>query len=298
MIGQTSSATHDEQQYFDLVRRVISTGVTRTDRSGAVTKSVFGAMTRWNLTGHVVPLLTTKRVFWRGIVEELLWFIRGGTNAESLRSQGVHIWDAHGSRAHLDSCGLTDYPEYELGPIYGHQWRHWGASYPAAVSGTETQSPGIDQLSQCIHQIRTTPTSRRIVMTAWQPAQLSQMALPPCHILCQFFVNEKKLSCLVYQRSCDLALGVPFNLASYALLTHLIAHVTNLEAVELIHSMGDVHLYQSHVPLIGCQLSRTPYPFPTLQLDRQTFDIDSITAADIQLLNYVSHPKIEFPLVV
>lgn len=253
---------------------------------------------RFSLRDGVFPLLTTKKVFWRGVVEELLWFIRGSTDAKELSERGVKIWDANGSRQFLDGIGLTDREEGDLGPVYGFQWRHFGAKYTNMRADYTGQ--GVDQLAECIRKIKTQPTDRRIIMSAWNPADLSQMALPPCHMFCQFFVDvsRRELSCLMYQRSCDMGLGVPFNIASYALLTCMIAHVCDLKPAEFIHTLGDTHVYLNHVDALNEQLTRVPNPFPTLRLNPDVRDIDHFTAQDIALEGYAPHGPIKMDMAV
>lgn len=285
---------HEENQYLDLVRAILASPE-RDDRTKVGTFSQFGAQQRWDLS-HCFPLLTTKAVFWKGVVQELLWFIRGDTNAKHLSEQGVTIWDANGSREFLDSRGLTGREEGDLGPIYGFQWRHFGARYESCHSDYSGQ--GVDQLNQVIHLIKTDPASRRIVLSAWNPAALDDMALPPCHVMCQFYVSGDRLSCLMYQRSCDMGLGVPFNIASYSLLTCLIAQVTGLKPGEFIHTLGDAHVYKSHVEAVTEQLQRQPHTFPVLQLNPDIREIEAFTAADLTLVGYNAHPRIRMEMAV
>jgi dihydrofolate reductase/thymidylate synthase len=214
--------THEEFQYLNLIREVISSGNSRDDRTGTGTLSKFGGIMRFDLKNSF-PLITTKDVFWRGVVEELLWFIRGETNSKKLSEKGVKIWDGNGSREFLDSLNLHHRQEGDLGPVYGFQWRHFGADYQDMFS--DYNNKGVDQLKDLIHRIKNDPYSRRLILSAWNPADLSIMALPPCHVMSQFYVQDGKLSCGMYQRSADIGLGVPFNIASYALLTVLLAEV-------------------------------------------------------------------------
>lgn len=251
---------------------------------------------RFTLKDGVVPVLTTKKVFWRGVVEELLWFIRGDTNANHLSQKGVKIWDANGSREYLDSIGLKERQVGDLGPIYGWQWRHFGAKY--VDMNTDYTGQGIDQLKECIEKITKNPTDRRIVLTAWNPSDLKLMALPPCHMFCQFYVANGELSCLMYQRSCDLGLGVPFNIASYGLFTHMMAHVCGLKAAEFIHVLGDTHVYLNHIAALKEQLTRTPRPFPKLKINPDVKDIDSFKADDLELVGYNPHPPIKMDMAV
>jgi thymidylate synthase len=286
----TQQQNTDEQQYLDLVRYVIEKGVIKNDRTGTGTKSVFGATMRFSLRNDTIPLITTKQVFWRGVLHELLWFINGNTNSFSLKEKNVNIWNAHGSRQYLDSINLKDNPEGDLGPVYGFQWRHFGAKYVGL--NHDYQGEGIDQLKEVINLIKTDPNSRRILFTAWNPLDLNKMALPPCHVLAQFSVNEGELSCILYQRSADLGLGVPFNIASYSLLTHIIAKCTGLRAGEFIHMIGDAHVYLNHENALLDQLKRVPYQFPTISFNNVYEDIDQYQASDINLVGYKNHGSI------
>jgi thymidylate synthase len=292
----TTTCSHPEQQYLDLVRRTILSGANRPDRTGTGTLSTFGAMMRFDLNDGSFPLLTTKRVFWKGVMEELLWFLSGSTDAKALSARGVKIWDANGSKEALASRGLNEREEGDLGPVYGFQWRHWGAEY--VDRNTDYAGKGFDQLADCIRRIKEDPSDRRIVMSAWNVSDLSKMALPPCHMICQFYVAEGKLSCLMYQRSADLGLGVPFNIASYALLTCLVAQVCGLERGEFVHTMGDAHVYLNHVDPLLEQLERTPKPFPKLRLNERVADIDAFMAEDIILEDYHPHPSIKMEMCV
>ncbi len=256
--------------YLDLLERILSDGVPRDDRTGTGTLSIFGHQMRFDL-GRGFPLLTTKKLHVRSIVHELLWFLRGETNVESLRRNGVTIWDEW-----ADEKG-------ELGPIYGSQWRSW-----SAPSG-ET----IDQIDAAVRMIRETPASRRILVSAWNVADLPRMALPPCHVLFQFYVAKGRLSCQLYQRSADVFLGVPFNIASYSLLTHMIAHVTGLQAGEFIHTLGDAHLYRNHLEQARLQLEREPMLPPALVFARDLNDLAEFRYDDIRIEGYRAHPPIK-----
>ncbi|KAK9847913.1 hypothetical protein WJX84_009309, partial [Apatococcus fuscideae] len=253
------ASQHEEQQYLDLVADVIKNGAVRPDRTGTGTLSLFGKQMRFNLR-HSFPLLTTKRVFWRGVAEELLWFISGSTNAKRLQDKGISIWDGNASRAYLDSIGLSNREEGDLGPVYGFQWRHFGAEYKGMHADYSGQ--GVDQLADLISRIKSNPEDRRLILSAWNPTALPDMALPPCHLMCQFYVADGELSCQMYQRSCDLGLGVPFNIASYALLTYLIAHTCGLQPGDLVHVLGDAHVYSNHVEPLKQQMKNQPRPFP------------------------------------
>jgi len=263
------------QQYLDLLNRVLDEGVDRGDRTGTGTRAVFGHQMRFDLA-EGFPLLTTKKLHTRSIIHELLWFIRGDTNIRYLQENGVSIWDEW-----ADGNG-------DLGPVYGKQWRRW-----QGVDGRE-----IDQLAELVEAIRTTPESRRLMLSAWNPADLPQMALPPCHCLFQFFVAEGRLSCQLYQRSADIFLGVPFNIASYALLTHMIAAVCDLKPGTFVHTLGDAHLYSNHFEQARLQLTRTPGPLPTLVLRRVPDSIDGFTFEDFEITGYEAAPNIPAPIAV
>jgi thymidylate synthase len=263
------------QLYHDFLRHVLTTGVKKTDRTGTGTISVFGYQMRYNLADGF-PLLTTKRVHTKSIIHELLWFLKGDTNIAYLKENGVSIWDEW-----ADAGG-------NLGPVYGHQWRSW-----PAPDGSH-----IDQISQLIQQIKTNPDSRRLIVSAWNVADIPKMKLPPCHAFFQFYVANGKLSCQLYQRSADIFLGVPFNIASYALLTHMVAQVCDLELGEFIHSFGDAHIYLNHLEAVELQLSRSPYPLPTLHLNPEKKDIFDFSFEDIRIENYQFHPAIKAAVAI
>nr|ODN93711.1 thymidylate synthase [Cryptococcus depauperatus CBS 7855] len=302
-----------EYQYLDLISRIISTGEVRPDRTGTGTLALFAPPAlHFSLSNDTLPLLTTKRVFLRGVVAELLWFISGCTDAKVLQDQDIHIWDGNGSKEFLDKVGLGHRREGDLGPVYGFQWRHFGAEYTDADG--DYSGKGVDQLQNVIDKIKNNPTDRRIILSAWNPkgkfCHLPLMALPPCHMFCQFFVTlspvedpdaKRKLSCLMYQRSCDLGLGVPFNIASYALLTHMIAFITNTEPHELILQMGDAHVYRDHVEPLKTQLEREPRAFPKLKWARsrdEIGDIDGFKVEDFIVEGYRPHGKIDMKMSV
>ncbi|KAG7400365.1 hypothetical protein PHYBOEH_005953 [Phytophthora boehmeriae] len=292
-----NSPPHEELQYLALIRQILAQGAKREDRTGTGTLSVFGAQMRFSLRDNVFPLLTTKRVFWRGVAEELLWFISGDTSAHTLQQKDIHIWDGNGSREYLDSRGLQSREVGDLGPVYGFQWRHFGAKYTDMHADYTGQ--GVDQLAEVIHKLRTNPTDRRIVLSAWNPADLNEMALPPCHMFCQFYVADGELSCQMYQRSADMGLGVPFNIASYALLTRLVAQVTGLKPGEFIHVIGDAHVYLNHVEPLQKQLTRTPRPFPTLHINSdKTTSIDDFKFEDLEVREYRPHGTIKMAMSV
>jgi thymidylate synthase len=263
-----------DTQYEDLLRTVLQSGSSKNDRTGTGTKSVFGAQLRYDLSAGF-PLVTTKRVHFRSVAYELLWFLRGDSNVRWLQEHGVTIWDEWAR------------PDGELGPVYGVQWRSW----PTPDGGH------IDQVQQVLDRLRTDPDSRRLIVSAWNVAALDDMALPPCHAFFQFYVADGRLSCQLYQRSADLFLGVPFNLASYALLTHLVAAQVGLAVGDFIWTGGDCHIYDNHVEQVREQLSREPYPFPTLRISRRPslFDYEY---DDLELLDYQHHPTIKAPVAV
>ncbi|KAH7907122.1 thymidylate synthase/dCMP hydroxymethylase domain-containing protein [Hygrophoropsis aurantiaca] len=298
-----SNPNHEEYQYLHLVKRVIDTGESRPDRTGTGTLSIFAPPNlRFSLADATFPLLTTKRTFLRGIVEELLWFVRGATDAKQLSDKGIKIWDGNGSKEFLEKRGLGYRREGDLGPVYGFQWRHFGAQY--VDCDTDYSGKGVDQLKECIRKIKQDPTDRRIILSAWNPADIPLMALPPCHMMCQFYVHlsssstKPKLSCLMYQRSADLGLGIPFNIASYALLTHMIAHVTDTDPHELIIQLGDAHVYKDHSSALETQLAREPKPFPKIKWRRKVEDIDNMDSEDIIIEGYDPHPAIAMKMSV
>lgn len=286
---------HDEHEYLRLCRKILAHGKRKGDRTGTGTISLFGAQMRFNIR-ESFPLLTTKRVFWRGVLEELLWFIKGSTNANELSEKKVHIWDANGSRQFLDKIGFTEREEGDLGPVYGFQWRHFGAEYKDMY--TDYTGQGVDQLANVIETIKSDPNSRRIMMCAWNAKDICQMALPPCHALCQFYVSDGELSCQLYQRSADMGLGVPFNIASYSLLTYMIAHITGLKPGDFVHTIGDAHIYSNHVDAIEEQLKREPTPFPTLHIAREITCIDDFKSEDFEVKGYKPHKKIPMKMAV
>ena len=294
--SSSDSGNPEEMQYLGLVREIIDHGVLRGDRTGTGTLSKFGVQMRFSLRQGVFPLLTTKKVFWRGVAEELLWFVKGCTNAKELSDKGIHIWDGNASREFLDKNGLGHREEGDLGPVYGFQWRHFGAEYKDMH--TDYSGQGVDQLKQCVERIKSTPEDRRIVLTAWNPADLSKMALPPCHMFCQFYVSNGELSCQMYQRSADMGLGVPFNIASYALLTVMMAQVCGLRAGDFVHSIGDAHVYVNHVDALREQLKRSPRPFPRLLINPAVKDIDGFKYDDFTVEGYQPDAAVKMQMAV
>jgi thymidylate synthase len=324
-LTKVTAQIHEEYQYLYLLNAILEKGFWEEGRNGK-TKSLFGHSMRFSLKNGQIPILTTKKTAWKTCLKELLWFIRGDMNNQLLKEQGVHIWDANGSREFLDSRELTNYEEDELGPIYGYQWRHFNKPYyckndekmikmclnecwnygnidsnqELIEDYTKMGETGIDQLQQIIDALKDPAqrTSRRLVMTAWNPCQLDQMALPPCHILCQFNVHDgNKLSCSMYQRSGDFPLGIPFNIASYSFLTHLIAKHCGLEAYEFVHFVGNCHIYEEHIDTIKEQLTREPYDFPTLVIKQSRGNINDYQVEDFEIHNYQSHPAIKMKMV-
>jgi thymidylate synthase len=272
--GAATSCPAVDTQYEDLLRHVLADGVAKSDRTGTGTRSVFGYQLRYRLH-RGFPLITTKRVHFKSIAVELLWFLRGDSNVRWLHEHGVTIWDEWAG------------PDGELGPVYGVQWRSW-------------PTPGgdqVDQISQVLDQLRTNPDSRRLMVSAWNVAELEAMALPPCHVLFQFYVAEGRLSCQLYQRSADLFLGVPFNIASYALLTHLVAQQVGLDVGDFIWTGGDCHIYDNHVAQVTEQLSRVPYPFPRIEIDRAP-SLFAYRYEDLRLVGYRHHPVLKAPVAV
>ena len=280
------------QQYLELLDTVMRTGETRDDRTGVGTRSLFGWQSRYDLA-EGFPLLTTKRVHPRSVIVELLWFLAGRTDNDWLNERGVSIWDEW---ATADQTGRFGREAGDLGPIYGHQWRNFGATRDRDGS---FRSDGVDQLRHVIEEIRTNPSSRRLIVSGWNPREAEQVALPPCHTLFQFYVTgDGRLSCQLYQRSADLFLGVPFNIASYALLTHMVAHVCGLQPGVFVHTFGDVHLYRNHVDQATLQLSRSPRPLPRVSLSPAVRTIEGFTLDDITVEGYDPHPAIPAPVAV
>jgi thymidylate synthase len=301
----------EEDQYLDLLRNIIDNGHMEMGRNGN-TKSIFGASMRFSLANGKIPILTTKKTAWKTCLKELLWFISGSTDNKVLNAQNVHIWDGNATPEYLATRGLSHYPDGELGPIYGKQWRHFNGPFLKKIGtkydsdwledseSEEKRFKGIDQLQQIIDQLKNplTRNSRRLIMTAWNPCQLDEMALPPCHIMCQFNVHDgNKLSCCMMQRSNDEACGTSFNIASYSFLTHLIARHCGLEAYEFVYFKGNCHIYEEHIEGIKIQIERKPFPFPTVSIKEVRENINDYKVEDFEIHNYQHHEPIKFQMV-
>lgn len=340
----TAGSAHEENQYLNLIKDILARGEHRPDRTGTGTLSLFAPpQLRFSLSKPdaanldspdtyipVLPLLTTKRVYHKAVIAELLWFLQGSTSSKPLSDQGVRIWDGNGSRAFLDKLGFSSREEGDLGPVYGFQWRHFGAEY--VDPHTDYTGQGVDQISEIVHKLKNNPYDRRILLSAWNVADLGKMALPPCHLLAQFYVSyphaargeqewraqqvvpstngtnggaphksKGRLSCVLYQRSCDMGLGVPFNIASYALLTHMLAYACDLIPGEFIHNMGDAHIYLDHIEALNEQLGRAPKDFPSLNIkrsDRGSGNMYDWKLEELEILNYKPHGGIKMKMSV
>jgi thymidylate synthase len=287
---------HEENQYINLIDDILNENTEFVGRNGN-TKAIFGSAMHFSLEENSVPFLTSKKLAWKTCLKELLWFISGNTSNKTLKEQNVHIWDANGSREFLDSRNLINREVDDLGPIYGFQWRHFNAEYDNA--NTNYDKKGIDQLQEIIDNLKNENTrySRRLILTAWNPCQLNEMALPPCHILCQFNVINNKLSCALYQRSGDVGLGVPFNIASYSLLTYLMAHHCNLEVGEFIYYLGNSHIYEEHVESLKEQLNNSLYKFPKLNIKNKYENINDYKFEDFEIIDYKCNESIKMIMI-
>ena len=287
----------EEHQYLDLIKDIIEHGSIEEGRNGK-TRVKFGSSMRFSLIGGKIPILTTKRVAVKTCFEELFWFIRGSTSNHELQAKNVHIWDGNSTREFLDSRGLYDRECGDLGPVYGFQWRHFNAKY--VDSKTDYTGQGIDQLQTIIDDLKDPEmhTSRRMILTAWNPCQLEEMALPPCHMTCQFHVRDGKyLSCAMFQRSGDVGLGVPFNIASYSILTHILANHCGLIADEFVYFLGNCHIYEDHLDALKEQIERVPMEFPTIRIKNVRESIDDYTMDDIEWTTpYLSHTQIKMTM--
>ena len=292
----------EELQYINLIRKIIDEGHWEEGRNGR-TKSIFGHTMRFSLQGGKIPILTTKKTAWKTCLKELLWFIRGETDNKLLQKQGVHIWDGNSTKEFMESRGLGHYPEGMLGKIYGFQWRHFNAESDLQTGKAvydKEGNRGVDQLQQIIDALKDPKqrTSRRLIMTAWNPCQLDEMALPPCHVMCQFNVHDgNKLSCALYLRGNDTALGLPFNVASYSFLTHLLANHCDLEAYEFVYFCGNAHIYEDHIEPMKAIFDRTPCAFPTLEIYTKKENINDYEMEDFFVSNYQCHEVIKMKMV-
>ena len=293
---------YGELGYLNLIRQIIKSGKKQVGRNGTTYTSI-GETLRFSLEDNKIPLMTTKKLAWRVCLKELLWFMNGDTNNKLLKEQNVKIWNGNGTREFLNSRGLNYLNEDDLGPVYGHQWRFWNAPYSKTLGcNKEYKGSGIDQLQNIINEINkskeTGESSRRMIMSAWNPEQLDEMALPPCHVLSQYHLVDNKLSCTLYQRSGDVGLGIPFNIASYSFLTHLLAKHCDLETGEFIHFIGDAHIYDDHIEPLKIQLENEPYEFPELEIMENREDIDDYKFEDFKVTNYKFHKAIKMDMRV
>ena len=287
---------HPEEQYVQLIKDILHDGVMENGRNGNAL-TVFGSSMYFSLEDGVIPLLTGKKVAWKTCLKELLWFVKGDTSNLNLQKQNVKIWNGNGSREFLDSRGLQHLKENDLGPVYGHQWRHFNASYKTCDDDYTGQ--GVDQLQDVINELKNEKTrnSRRLLVSAWNPQQINEMALPPCHVLMQFNVlGGDRLSCSLYQRSGDVGLGVPFNIASYSFLTHLIAKHCNLKATEFVYHLGNAHIYDDHIESLKLQVERKLYNFPTIEILQKYENIDDYTIDDFKINNYMFNEQIKMEM--
>lgn len=295
-IKEKNGLVHDENQYINLIQDILNEGDMVKGRNG-MTKAIFGSAMHFSLENNTIPLLTTKKVAWKTCLRELLWFIKGSTSNTELQEKNVKIWNGNASREFLDSRGLSHLEENDLGPVYGHQWRFFNAPYDNC--NTDYTGKGVDQLAYIIKELSNPETrySRRLVMSAWNPCQIDEMALPPCHVLAQFNVLDgNKLSCSLYQRSGDVGLGVPFNIASYSFLTHLIAYHCDLIASEFCYYLGNSHIYSDHISPLEKQITNVPYIFPKVLILNHHDKIENYTENDFLIENYNSHPPIKMEM--
>jgi thymidylate synthase len=294
----------EEQQYLDLIKKIINEGETRQTRN-SVTKSIFGEKIEFDISKSI-PFITTKKLAYKTVIKELLWFLSGSTDNQILLDQNVGIWKGNASREYMDSIGFTEREVNDLGPVYGHQWRYFNAEY--INHKTDYHGQGVDQIKNVIDLLKNDPMSRRIILSAWNPCQLDQMNLPPCHLLAQFYVStntnsvcdtNKELSCLLYQRSADVGLGLPFNIASYAVLTYILAKLTNMKPKKLIITIGDAHIYENHIDTLKEQITRKPFKFPTLHIDPTKIynNVSDFTLDDFIVEDYQYHEVLKMAMV-
>ena len=292
---------YEEQKYLDLIDKIIKNGDIRQTRN-SITKSIFGERLEFDISNSI-PFITTKKLAWKTVIKELLWFLSGSTDNSKLTEQNVTIWNGNATREFMDNNGFTTREINDLGPIYGHQWRHFNAEY--IDNHTDYTNKGIDQINNVLYLLKNDPMSRRILFSAWNPSQIKQMNLPPCHIMAQFYVsinketNEQELSCQMYQRSSDVGLGLPFNIASYAVLTYIFAKLTNMKPNKIIIVIGDAHIYQDHELKLVEQLNRKPYKFPQLIInpEKDYKSINDFTIDDFILENYTYYDIIKMPMI-
>ena len=290
----------DEVQYIELIKKIINSGELRQTRN-SVTKSIFGEKLEFDISKSI-PFITTKKLAWKTVIRELLWFLSGSTDNKKLLDQNVKIWQGNASREYMDSIGFTTREVNDLGPVYGHQWRHYNAEYKD--HHTNYTGQGIDQIHYVLHLLKNDPMSRRIILSAWNPSQVDQMNLPPCHILAQFYVSNdsngsKELSCMLYQRSADVGLGLPFNIASYAVLTYILAKLSNLTPKKLIITIGDAHIYKNHEEVLKEQITRKPFAFPILNLNpiKKYTTVEDFEIDDFILDNYYYYDTLKMDMI-
>jgi thymidylate synthase len=286
----------EENQYLNLIKKIIDVGETRETRN-SITKSIFSEKLEFDISNSI-PFITTKKLAWKTVIKELLWFLSGSTDNQKLLDQNVKIWVANSTREYMDSVGFNNREVNDLGPVYGHQWRHFNAEY--VDQKTDYTNKGIDQIEQIIYLLKNDPMSRRIILSAWNPCQISQMNLPPCHIMCQFYVStNKELSCQLYQRSADIGLGLPFNIASYAVLTYILGRLTNLKPKKLFINIGDAHIYQNHIEVLKEQITRKPFSFPTLEINskKEFSKISDFEIDDFIVDSYFYHEILKMDMI-
>lgn len=289
-------SNHDEQQYLNLIKKILDSGEIRNTRNG-ITKGSFSEKLEFDISNSI-PFITTKKLAWKTVIKELLWFLSGSTDNQKLLDQNVKIWNGNATREYMDSIGFNSREVNDLGPVYGHQWRHFNAEY--IDQKTDYTNKGVDQIQQVIHLLKNDPMSRRIILSAWNPSQINQMNLPPCHMFCQFYVNSnKELSCQMYQRSADIGLGLPFNIASYAVLTYILAKLTNLAPKKLYINIGDAHIYENHIDVLKEQIIREPYLFPVLEINskKEFSKIDDFEIDDFIISNYNYHETLKMDMI-
>ena len=286
----------DEQQYLTLIKKILDSGEVRQTRN-SVTKSIFGEKLEFNISERI-PFITTKKLAWKTVIKELLWFLSGSTDNQKLLDQNVNIWVGNASREYMDSIGFNNREVNDLGPVYGHQWRHFNADYKD--NHTDYMNQGVDQIKQVLHLLKNDPMSRRIILSAWNPSQINQMNLPPCHLLAQFYVNSNnELTCMMYQRSADVGLGLPFNIASYAVLTYILAKLSNLKPKKLIITIGDAHIYENHIETLKEQITRQVFNFPILTLNpnKEYTCVEDFTIDDFTIENYQYHETLKMTII-